>query len=332
MRRGNGDGSIFKLSGKRRNPWAVRITTNFTNDGKQKYRYLGYYPTKTDAKKALAVYLANPNETTLEKVTLKTVFDAAMEKGNLKENTIKNYKSSFNRIRHLHNKLISEITLDDLENAIKDLIPSTQLIVRNCLKNCYSYAIKYDYVTKNLAAILDVKEYKKVKQINIFTIEEINELWDNVGTEYFDDIPLILLYTGLRINELFNIKIDDVDLDQKVFNITDSKTKNGIRTLPIHHKIIPLVEKRYNPDNEYLITNKHNNNKVHYITFVKNYWKLDHTRHEARHTFTTYLTKCNDDKFIVKKILGHSINDITDHYTHRNIQELSEAINKLEYK
>ena len=52
MRRGNGDGSIFKLSGKRRRPYAVRITVGWSDDGKQKYKYIGYYANKTEAKKS----------------------------------------------------------------------------------------------------------------------------------------------------------------------------------------------------------------------------------------------------------------------------------------
>ena len=74
MRRGNGDGSIFKLSGKRRKPWAVRITIGWENDGKQKFKYLGYYQNKTDAKKALNDYLANPQKMKLEKRTLESIF------------------------------------------------------------------------------------------------------------------------------------------------------------------------------------------------------------------------------------------------------------------
>ena len=53
MRRGNGDGSIFKLSGKRRRAYAVRITIGWSEDGKQKYKYVGYYANKTEAKKHL---------------------------------------------------------------------------------------------------------------------------------------------------------------------------------------------------------------------------------------------------------------------------------------
>ena len=56
MRRANGEGPIFKLSGKHRKPWAVRITIGYDDNGKQIYKYVGYYPIKTEAKVAMIEY------------------------------------------------------------------------------------------------------------------------------------------------------------------------------------------------------------------------------------------------------------------------------------
>lgn len=53
IRMPNGYGSVIKLSGRRRRPWAVRVTDKFV-DGKQLYRYISYHETKTEAEKALA--------------------------------------------------------------------------------------------------------------------------------------------------------------------------------------------------------------------------------------------------------------------------------------
>lgn len=57
MRRPNGGGAIYKLSGNRRRPWAIRITTGWEN-GKQKYKMLGYYESKEEAEMALVDYYA----------------------------------------------------------------------------------------------------------------------------------------------------------------------------------------------------------------------------------------------------------------------------------
>lgn len=60
MRLPNGYGSITKLSGKRRKPYAVKVTKEWTDDGKQVQKYLGYYESRAKAIKALADYNEHP--------------------------------------------------------------------------------------------------------------------------------------------------------------------------------------------------------------------------------------------------------------------------------
>lgn len=55
MRHQNGFGSIHKLGGNRRKPYAVRITVGW-KDGKQVRKYLGFYKTQPEALLALAEY------------------------------------------------------------------------------------------------------------------------------------------------------------------------------------------------------------------------------------------------------------------------------------
>lgn len=330
MRRTNGDGSVFKLSGNRRKPWAVRITIGFTDEGKQKYKYISYHESKTKAKAALREWLVNPTEID-KRNTFKTTFEEWIEKSELKQGTINNHNSAFGRLKVLHKRPIAEITLKELENAISGHVPTAQNSMRKTIRCVFKYAMKYGYTEKNPSIYLEVEKHTNKKKINIFTPEEVEELWRNVGQRPFDDMPLFLLYTGLRISELLNIKISEVDLENRTFNITDSKTKNGIRIVPIHDRIFPLIQKRYDENASYLFRNRLGGGQVNYTNFIKRYWYLEHTRHEARHTFVSEITKCVDDRIIIKLLVGHSKKDITDHYTHRTIEELHEAINKLEY-
>ena len=46
MRNPNGYGSVIRLRGKRRKPFAVRVTTHWDKTGKQQYKYIGYYKTQ----------------------------------------------------------------------------------------------------------------------------------------------------------------------------------------------------------------------------------------------------------------------------------------------
>jgi integrase len=331
MRRGNGDGSIIKLSGKRRRPYAVRVTIGWTDTGKQKYQYLSYHEKITDAKTALREYLLQPEKLKLEKHTLKSIFEKMMEKATFSEGTKEQYNGAYKKLAALHNKNIAEIELEEIESIVEQQTPSGQARIKKTLANCYKYAMRYDYVNKNLADFITVDSLKPQKEKTPFTVAEINKLWKYLYTNRFDDIPLILLYSGMRISELLELKTENVDLKNKTINVIKSKTAAGIRVIPIHEKIYPLIKKRYNKNNSHLIML--DGKAMTYGQFNRTYWTIEnHTIHETRHTFITYLSKLSSDKIAIKKLSGHAVEDITDHYTHRTLDELRTEINKLEYK
>ena len=60
MKNSNGSGSICKLKGKRRKPWYVRATIEFSADGKQIRKSIGTFATKREAQEALYNYNKNP--------------------------------------------------------------------------------------------------------------------------------------------------------------------------------------------------------------------------------------------------------------------------------
>ena len=79
MKLPNGYGSVKKLSGNRRNPYAVRITTGWeidpvTEKKKQKYITIGYAPTKKDGLQMLAEYHQNPFDTKAAKTTFQEIY------------------------------------------------------------------------------------------------------------------------------------------------------------------------------------------------------------------------------------------------------------------
>ena len=80
MKRANGDGSVFKLTGKRRKPWAARITIGWRLDpasGKltQEYQLIGTFATRIEAETALNDFLQNPYDINAHKLTFSEVYD-----------------------------------------------------------------------------------------------------------------------------------------------------------------------------------------------------------------------------------------------------------------
>lgn len=335
MRRANGEGSIFKLSGRRRKPWAVRITVGYTSDGKQQYKYLGYYSGKIEAKTALREYLVSPYDLNTKDVKLIEVFERWKKTVDLHETTLKTYYSAFNQAQPLHSMNMREIKAAQLELAMEPMRPHMRRAFKNIIRHLYKYAMKHEIVDKNISDLISVSSKGvEVKEKVPFSLEEIQKL--KSYKHPLNDTAIILLYTGMRITELLEIKRENVFLDER-YMIGGKKTAAGTdRIIPIHKEILPLIKARYDEGHKWLITRW--GKKVQYPTYRLNYWNimrdklgLTQTPHDTRHTFATFADKCEMNKVAVKRILGHALRDVTDHYTHKDLETLITEIDKLKY-
>lgn len=100
------------------------------------------------------------------------------------------------------------------------------------LNMIFDYAIKYEIIDKNPVQFIELGKYVKVRKVNIFTQEEISILLKLKLMKNVDTI-LILIYTGLRINELLDLKKENVFIEER-YIIAGSKTEAG------KDKLIPL--------------------------------------------------------------------------------------------
>lgn len=147
---------------------------------------------------------------------------------------------------------------------------------------------------------------------------------------------LILIYTGLRVGELINLKTKDVDLEKNIISIVESKTTAGIRKIPISEKILNLFKDNIDNTKEYFFFNK-KGDKYQYFNFKFQFEKMldllgleRHTIHDTRHTFATLLNNANANSTSIIKLIGHSDFSTTENiYTHKDIEELRKAVNLL---
>ena len=77
MKRSGGSGSVYKLGGnkKRRKPYVARLTTGYTDEGKQQYLYIGTYSTQKEAVAALDSYINNGSNYNNLSMTFEQVFE-----------------------------------------------------------------------------------------------------------------------------------------------------------------------------------------------------------------------------------------------------------------
>ena len=204
----------------------------------------------------------------------------------------------------------------------------------------FEFALKNDFIDVNKVSFIELGKNEKVLERKPFTREEINILFKNVDSKdkYINRSysVLILIYMGMRIGELLNLKVKDINLKNKTIFISESKTPDGIRTIPIPDKIVYLFENNIKPNEEYFIQGSREN-KENYQGYIRKFYKMlkllnleDHTIHDTRHTFATMLNNADVNGTSIIKLIGHSDFKITqDIYTHKDIEELRKAVNLL---
>ena len=340
MRNENGFGGIVKLSGNRRRPYAVRVTVGWNDNGKQIFKYISYHAKKSEAQIALAEYNKNPYDLDNARITFEEVYSLMQktEFNDLSESSLRNYRGAYNYSSTLHKKVFKELKKNHLQGVINSIkAPTMCNIAKLLFLKMYKFALENDIVTTNYAQYLKVPKKEDSKEKQPFGDNEIKYLWDNIDGVRHADIVLILLYTGLRIGELLDIKKENVFLKER-YMIGGKKTNAGKnRIIPIHKRILPLVEYHFNRSTcPYLIMNN-KGAKLQYVSFMKTYWSaflsdtgVKHTPHDTRHTFISNMDRTNVNRIILKRIVGHSNKDVTENYTHKNIEELIEAVDKLE--
>lgn len=337
MRNPNGYGSVHKLSGNRRKPWRVRVTKEWTEDSKQKYMNIGYYATRNEAMIVLAEYNKDPWNLEEEKLTFEEIYEAwkkSKEKVYKKEN-YNFYHSAFINAPNLHNLIFKDIRAGHIEEAIEKCKKgdATKRKIKIFCKQLYIYAMQNDIVSKDYSQFVKIVKNEEEKEKVPFTISEVKYVMDHLHKDYRFEVVAILLFTGMRVNELLKIKREDVNLEQG-YMIGGSKTKAGKkRLIPISKHIKPIIEKLYSYENEYLVVN-HIDKKLPYSN-LRDWWlKQDlvvHTIHETRHTFISIANTIDINKVALQRIVGHASEGVTNKvYTHKDIVELRTEMDKFD--
>lgn len=336
MRLPNGYGSVSKLSGKRRNPYRVRITIGRDETtGQYIQKALGYYHTKKEALEALAAYNADPYDLTSEKLTFAQVYERWSESyfPKLSASAQGTHKVAYKHCVPLYNLPMVEIRLFHLQGLIDTCglnYPSRERI-KNLCQMLFAYAIRYEVVKENPAQYIDLGAKEEKEAIHKpFTPEELDILWNHLDVPWVDTI-LILCYTGMRYGELLKMRTEDVHLYDR-YMIGGSKTDAGKnRIIPIHHRIVPLIERYYTPDRKTLLPNM--GQSTYRMRFAKAVEECDlppHLTHDCRHTFASRMDAAGANIRAIKAIMGHTGGDVTDKvYIHKALEDLLKNVELL---
>lgn len=241
-----------------------------------------------------------------------------------RQNTVKNYVSYVDVFLNRFNGLVTE-PIKINESQIKDYLRSfkehnTQRSVHSAIKCFYKYTIKQPEKFKYI-------EYcKRSRKLPIVhSQEEIQKLISVCSNLKHKAIICTLYACGLRVSELINLKITDIDSSRMVINIQNAKGGKD-RQVCLPEKLLHLLRSYYmvHKPKEYLFNGQ--NNSPQYSSrsiaqFLKHYSQLAGLNkriypHLIRHDSLTHLLESGTDISIIQRLAGHQSIKTTMGYTH----------------
>ena len=272
-----------------------------------------------------------------------------IEKG-LSQNTVKSYKRDIDNFLNWSKKLqkLNYINFNEaqINKYISFLFQSrlkSSSVNRkiSSLKALYLYLVKKNIV--NTSPVNEIVTPKQEKYLPMSMSEdEVDRLLEspdiNIEIEIRDKAMIELLYaTGMRISELLNLKIIDMDTQRCVVKVIGKGSKE---------RLIPFGESALEAINNYLSVRKNSTSKEVFLSnrgtklsrvafwkrikiyLIRTNLKESISPHTLRHAFATHLLNRGADLRSVQLLLGHSDLSTTQIYTHIAKQRLGEVLKK----
>ena len=269
-----------------------------------------------------------------------------LEKG-LSQNTIDAYRRDLSDFAQGIEdiKSISRMTINSYVRTLRErkLAPTSVIRKVASLRGFFKWVTSSGILDKNPAATLEQPKTPQ-RLPKVVSVKEIDEMLHNNLTPLEHVIMELLYSCGLRVSELVNLKINDIDLSSKYVRCFGKGSKE--RIIPIGEQA-KFVIKEFLPTRDFLIkkfglTTKNllvkDNGKFvtrqDIYSFIHNQGKLIHKNispHTLRHSFATHLLENGADLRVVQELLGHSDVSTTQLYTHiskKRLKEVYFAINK----
>ena len=269
--------------------------------------------------------------------------------------TIRNYRIDLVQfIKYLY-KYDSELLILDIDrNRVKEYMfsmhakkMSDMTIARKVatLKSLFNYMSKNNIIDKNIMAMIKTPKISK-KLPHLLTIKEINKLFSiklNNNQILMEVCILELFYaTGIRISELSQIKIKNIDLSDQIIKVKGKGNKE--RIVVLGEKSIEMLKKYMAifciENQKYLFgslvktksKNEHISEKTIYNITKKHLKRISNDEklspHSLRHSFATHLLDAGANLMSVKELLGHESLSSTQIYTHVQLEKMKKDYKK----
>lgn len=261
-------------------------------------------------------------------------FSVDMLAKGLKQNTIRTYLTYIRQFFAYCNKNFREVSSQDITDYFAYLKVTTNMFGQKNSQNYISNICRVMFVFFNWAyrkhhietdIMRDVDRIKpKQKRKEKLSAEEVEACRDNVNDLRESALLELMLSTGMRVGEIANLKIEDIDFDKRRIEIKEGKTDNSERIVFLTIKARNAIQKYLNGRTDgYLFIGRSKSNKPLDNGYINKIVKTIGERanchckttvHVFRKTFATSEYRRTKNIKYVSILLGHSSSSVTEKY------------------
>ena len=237
-------------------------------------------------------------------------------------------------VKDITSKIINDYTLYLLTD--KKYAPYSRRRIVIIQKAYFTYAYNEGITKDKLSEkILSVKVPNKERKF--LTAEEVQEFIGKVDNRLIRFALVTLYYTGMRISECCNLRMEDVDMRNRILHVVNGKGGKD-RPIPICNKLYDLFTDyitNWRIDSDLFFSSGKTgalavSTVEHTVAKVREQLGWKHvTPHTFRHAFASSLVEKDVNLLKISKLLGHSSLKTTQIYIHTNISQLADAVNLL---
>jgi integrase/recombinase XerD len=220
-------------------------------------------------------------------------------------------------INHIGNKQVIHLNSNDFQNYL-DTYNFTSISQQNQIINSIRFLYK-EVLNKKYDKVSFKRPRSEKKLPKVIDSETILNNLSKIENLKHKTILSLTYSVGLRVSEVRNLKISDIDSKRMIVHIINAKGRKD-RIVPLSVNILNLLRLYYKEHKpiEYLFNGQNSNQ--YSIKSIQNIYKKyidDKTSvHNLRHSCFTNLLENDTDIRIIQKIAGHSNIKTTEIYTH----------------
>ena len=251
------------------------------------------------------------------------------------ERTVKMYLFYNQKFLDFIKKDPEQVTEDDVKSFIaKKMQGGTSaksiVLIMSALKFFYGEVLK-----KNIITFKSPKVAKKLP--TVLTREEVKKMIDSVENEKHRLILMLLYSSGLRLSELTNLRVGDLELSEKIGWVRGGKGEKD-RMFILSDKIVGNLENLASGREvtDYIFAGRKGRlsqrliQKVVAAAAKKAEISKRVSPHTLRHSFATHLLESGENIRKIQELLGHSSLNTTQVYTHVSSEELKKVRSPLD--